>query len=121
MISSFGTSVALLALVRGGASISTHAALLITVAVTTVCWLLAAYLAPETDRDVLKAFYRKVRPFGPGWATIRAEAGPLERAKQRENIPHGAARVGCRQHGDLVGAVRGRELICTAGRDTPSG
>jgi Na+/proline symporter len=87
MISSFVTSVALLALVRGGASISTHAALLITVAVTTVSWLLAAYLAPETDREVLKAFYRKVRPFGPGWAAVRAEAGKLESPQERENIP----------------------------------
>jgi Na+/proline symporter len=87
MISSFVTSVALLALVRGGASISTHVALLITVAVTTVSWLLAAYLAPETDREVLKAFYRKVRPFGPGWAAVRAEAGKLESPQERENIP----------------------------------
>jgi Na+/proline symporter len=89
MISSFLTSVVLLGLVRNGAAISTHAALLITVAVTTVCWLMAAYLAPQTDREVLTAFYRKVRPFGPGWARIRAEAGALEPedAATRENIP----------------------------------
>ena len=120
MISSFVTSVALLALVRGGASISTHAALLITVAVTTVSWLLAAYLAPETDRDVLKEFYRKVRPFGPGWAQIRAEAGPLDAARSARTFPW-------RCSGGLRAAWRsGRRcspsgIFSTAGRDTPSG
>ena len=68
MVSSFGFSLILLVLARNGVVFSTHAALLMTVAVTTVCWLLAAYLAPQTDPDVLVAFYRKVRPFGPGWA-----------------------------------------------------
>jgi solute:Na+ symporter, SSS family len=89
MISSFATSVILLGLVRNGMVISTHAALLVTIAVTTICWLLAAYLAPQTDREVLNSFYRKVRPVGPGWARIRAELGPLEDdgLGTRENIP----------------------------------
>ena len=88
MVSSFATSVLILGLVRNGASISTHAALLATIAVTTVSWLLAAYLAPQTDREVLRAFYRTVRPAGPGWARIRAEAGVLpEDDGSRENIP----------------------------------
>lgn len=88
MISSFGVSVVLLILARNGATFSTHVALVTTVAVTTVCWLLAAYLGPETDRQVLLAFYRKVRPFGPGWAPIRSEAGELgDDPGARENIP----------------------------------
>jgi hypothetical protein len=53
---------------------SSHAGLLLTVAVTTVCWVATAYLGPETDRDVLVAFYRKARPTGPGWARIQREA-----------------------------------------------
>ena len=89
MISSFATSVVLLGLVRNGAAISTHAALLITVAVTTACWLVAAYVAPQTDSKVLQDFYRKVRPFGPGWARVRAQVGGLapEVEGERENIP----------------------------------
>ena len=89
MISSFVTSVVLLGLVRNGASISTHAALLTTIAVTTVSWLLAAYLAPQTDADVLQAFYRKVRPFGPGWARVAAQVGALgaDPEGDRENVP----------------------------------
>jgi Na+/proline symporter len=87
MISSFAVSVALLMLSRGGTSISTHSALLITIAVTTVSWVLAAFLAPGTDRATLTAFYRKVRPFGPGWAEIRRTAGPLAEEGDAENIP----------------------------------
>jgi SSS family solute:Na+ symporter len=87
MISSFAVSVILLMLSRGGMSISTHAALLITIAATTVSWVLAAYLAPETDRATLTAFYRKVRPFGPGWAQVSQAAGPLPDEGDRENIP----------------------------------
>jgi Na+/proline symporter len=87
MISSFAVSVVLLMLSRGGTPISTHAALLMTIAVTTVCWVLAAYLAPETDRATLTAFYRKVRPFGPGWAEIHRTAGPLAENGDQENIP----------------------------------
>jgi hypothetical protein len=49
--------------------------------------VLAAYLAPETDRATLTAFYRKVRPFGPGWAEVRRTAGPLAEEGDRENIP----------------------------------
>jgi Na+/proline symporter len=87
MISSFLTSVALLVLARRGVTFSTHAALVTTVIVTTVCWLLAAYLGPPTDREVLKAFYRKVRPSGPGWAAVRAAAGPIETGVAGDNIP----------------------------------
>jgi SSS family solute:Na+ symporter len=88
MISSFGTSVALLVLARNGFALSTHAALLATVAVTTVCWLLTAFVAPQTDRQVLIRFYKLVRPSGPGWAAIRKEAGlaPGDSATP-DNIP----------------------------------
>ncbi len=87
MVSSFGMSLLLLALNRRGIVISTHLALISTVAVTTVCWVLTAFLGPQTDRDVLVAFYRKVRPAGPGWAPIRALAGPLEGGRVADNIP----------------------------------
>ena len=89
MVSSFLVSVILLILNRNGAGISTHAALLITVGFTSVCWILTAFLGPETDRGTLISFYRKVRPFGPGWKLIRRQAGVTdqEAAGSRENIP----------------------------------
>jgi solute:Na+ symporter, SSS family len=91
MASSLGVSIVLLALSRAGMGFSTHGALVLTVVVTTICWVAAAYLGPQTDLDVLIAFYRKVRPSGPGWAKIRQAAGirpddPTDRAAQ-ENIP----------------------------------
>jgi len=68
---------------------STTVCLIITIIATTICWLLAAYFAPQTDRKTLLEFYKKVRPFGPGWKTIREEAGISEEeaAATHENIP----------------------------------
>ena len=75
MISSFVFSMLLLVLRKFGLIVPTHYALILTVAGTTVCWMLTAYLGPQTDRETLVRFYKKVRPFGPGWAKIRREAG----------------------------------------------
>jgi len=75
MASSFLTSIALLVVSRNGEGFSTHASLVIAVGVTTVCWIAAAFLAPQTDRAVLVKFYLLARPPGPGWNRIRAEAG----------------------------------------------
>jgi hypothetical protein len=89
MVSSFAVSLALLILRHYGYSVSTHVALLITIAVTTVCWVLAAFVCPQTDPQTLIAFYRKVRPFGPGWRKVRLNAGITEEeaAATHENIP----------------------------------
>jgi Na+/proline symporter len=89
MISSFAISVVFLILARNGVHVETAVALLITVVLTTICWLTAAFLGPETDRSVLVAFYKRVRPFGPGWRRIREEAGisAQDAAATRENIP----------------------------------
>jgi Na+/proline symporter len=75
MASSFLVSLGLLLLARGGVHFSTHAALLVTIAITTACWVTTAYIGPQTERKVLVDFYRKVRPFGPGWRVIEQEAG----------------------------------------------
>jgi SSS family solute:Na+ symporter len=89
MISSFLISVALLIMRRMGVVIPTHYALLITIAVTTTCWMLTAYFGPPTDRTTLIEFYKKVRPFGPGWRKIREEAGVAEADARagHENFP----------------------------------
>jgi len=89
MVSSFLVSVVLLILNKNGVHISTHVGLLVTVAFTSVCWILTAYLGPVTDRRALIEFYKKVRPFGPGWTLIREEAGvSVEEDKATgQNIP----------------------------------
>jgi len=59
--------------------------MLVTVAVSTVVWVVATFAtAPEPD-SVLESFYRRVRPGGPGWARISEQAG-----YGREGIPGGA-------------------------------
>jgi solute:Na+ symporter, SSS family len=59
--------------------------MLVTVAVSTVVWLGVTFATkPEPDR-VLEAFYRRVRPGGPGWAMVSERAG-----FGRESIPGGA-------------------------------
>jgi solute:Na+ symporter, SSS family len=105
MVTSFAVSLALLALHRGGVAMSTHGALLLTIAVTTTCWVATAFLAPQTDRGTLIAFYTRVRPFGPGWSAIRREAGvSVEAARATgENIPLG-----------LLGWVAGCALVWSA-------
>jgi Na+/proline symporter len=105
MVVSFAVSIGILILARLGYPMSTHVALLATIAVTSVCWIATAYLGPETSRDTLIAFYTKVRPFGPGWERIRLEAG-LEKADRgtgQDNIPLA-----------LVGWVAGCTMIWSA-------
>lgn len=49
--------------------------MLTTVAVSTVVWIAVTFLTrPEPD-SVLRAFYQRVRPGGPGWRRIATEAG----------------------------------------------
>jgi solute:Na+ symporter, SSS family len=71
MTSSFLVSVVLFVLSKRGVEIGTAQGLIVTIAITTVCWVLTAYLGPQTDAVVLDNFFRKVHPFGPGWKPIR--------------------------------------------------
>jgi SSS family solute:Na+ symporter len=48
---------------------------ILQVGFTTICWLIAAFVAPQTERAKLIAFYKKVHPAGPGWTGVRKEAG----------------------------------------------
>jgi Na+/proline symporter len=105
MVASFAVSLVLLAFARNGVAVSTHVGLLTAIAVTTVCWVATAYLGPQTDRRTLLEFYRKVRPFGPGWRRIRVAAGisEAEARATHENIPLG-----------LLGWVAGCSMIWSA-------
>jgi Na+/proline symporter len=89
MVSSFAVSLILLALSKQGHALDTDRALLLTVAVTTACWVTAAFVGPQTDRATLIDFCRRVKPFGPGWRRIRQEAGvsDADMASTHENIP----------------------------------
>jgi SSS family solute:Na+ symporter len=59
--------------------------MLVTVAISTVVWVSVTFLtSPEPD-SILESFYRRVRPGGPGWRRIAAQAG-----YGGEGIPGGA-------------------------------
>jgi solute:Na+ symporter, SSS family len=75
MIGSFVTAVAFVVARGMGVQVAGHVSLLVTVGVTTVLWISAAFAGPRTDNGVLERFYALVRPAGPGWARIRAATG----------------------------------------------
>jgi SSS family solute:Na+ symporter len=75
MASSFLVAVAFFVARKAGHPVVAHLALITTVAVTTVVWIVVTYATRPVDRATLVAFYRLVRPAGPGWRRIRAEAG----------------------------------------------
>jgi len=49
--------------------------MLVTVGVTTIVWVTATFMTSPEPSETLIAFYRRVRPEGPGWNDIAAEAG----------------------------------------------
>jgi hypothetical protein len=49
--------------------------MLVTVGVTTVVWVVTTFITSPEPTEKLIAFYNRVRPEGPGWNRIAAEAG----------------------------------------------
>ena len=43
----------------------------VVVAVTTIAWLVVTLVTPKTDMAVLKSFYARTCPGGPGWGPVR--------------------------------------------------
>lgn len=89
MVSSFAVSVVFFILHKAGHDYPASVALLTSIAVTTFCWVLTAFIGPQTEHAALEAFYRKVKPFGPGWRRVRIEAGisEAEAAATRDSLP----------------------------------
>lgn len=58
---------------------------IVQVGITTVAWLITAFVGPTTERATLVSFVQKVKPVGPGWAAIRAEAGVSDGEVAEEN------------------------------------
>jgi Na+/proline symporter len=74
MVSSFLVAVAFFVVNKSGVTVAAHTSLLITIAVTTIVWVAATYMTPPTDQKTLTEFYRLVRPPGPGWKVVEADA-----------------------------------------------
>jgi Na+/proline symporter len=77
---------------------------IIQVGLTTLAWLVTAYVGPQTERATLLAFVQLVKPAGAGWTALRREAGVDEGEVAREN------RMGL----SLLGWVSGCAVIWTS-------
>lgn len=75
MVSSFVTALAFFIAGKMGHHVVAYKSLIITIMVTTIVWVTVTFLTEPTDRKTLVSFYRLVRPAGPGWTDVRAEAG----------------------------------------------
>jgi hypothetical protein len=77
----------------GFAEISSHIKLLVGVCFTTIAWLLITLLTVPSDTATLRAFYRTVRPGGPGWRKVieqaRSDNDPIEEIGSRWDVPLG--------------------------------
>jgi solute:Na+ symporter, SSS family len=72
---------------------------IVQVGITTIAWLITAYVGPTTDRSTLLSFVRKVKPAGPGWTAQRREAGISDADVAHEN------RIGASAVGWISGCV----------------
>ena len=75
MVSSFLVALGFFVAGRAGHGVPADVSLIITVATTTVVWVGVTLLAPPADRATLINFVKLVRPAGPGWTGVRADAG----------------------------------------------
>ena len=94
MISSFAISLCFFILRKTGHAQPFAHTVLYSVAFTTICWLITAYVSPPTSRERLIAFYRKVHPSGPGWRVVRQEAGVTEAEASQHSDRIGQAALG---------------------------
>jgi len=67
------------------------------VGVTTAAWVLAAFIGPRTDVEVLKRFCRELKPQGPGWSAVRKRLPEPSGDETADNIPRALLNifVGC--------------------------
>lgn len=69
--------------------------MLVTVALTTVAWIAVTLLTPPEPREKLIAFYRRVRPAGPGWKAVGEMAGRIERPSESLGVQFVNWLLGC--------------------------
>ena len=94
MIASFAVSVVFFVMRKTGNGLPFANTVLISVVLTTVAWLIAAFVSKPTSRERLIDFYKKVHPSGPGWTVIREAAGISEAEAARHSDHMGKATLG---------------------------
>ena len=69
--------------------------------VTTALWLIVTYLTPSESTSVLRSFYKKIQPGGPGWTKIvedaRNDSEDIIKENESWTVPSGiiAMLLGC--------------------------
>jgi Na+/proline symporter len=69
--------------------------MLTTVGITTVVWIVVTLLTPAEPTEKLVAFYRRVRPAGPGWRPIAAAAGTVDGPTETLGVQFANWILGC--------------------------
>ena len=88
MVSSFGISAYFMVMAKVcHQAYSSHLKLIYTVLFTTLCWVITALVGPQTDHQKLLEFYKKVRPFGPGWRSFRKVEKVSAAEETGESVP----------------------------------
>jgi Na+/proline symporter len=79
--------------------------MLVTVGATTVVWVAVTFMTQPEPMEKLISFYRRVRPEGPGWDGVAAEAGLAEsHSKGRLSLQFANWILGCALiYGSLFG------------------
>ena len=79
--------------------------MLVTVGITTVVWVVVTFMTQPEPIEKLISFYRRVRPEGPGWNGVAAEAGLSEsHAQGRLSLQFANWILGCALiYGSLFG------------------
>ncbi len=66
---------------------------LFIVVVTTAIWLTFTYMTQPESKDVLRSFYKKIQPGGPGWSKVVNEAKTdnveIKNAGEKWSVPSG--------------------------------
>ncbi len=83
MAASFTIAFSLFVARKSGLEMSSDAALVWSVALTTLVWIVVTFMTKPTDTETLRAFYRKIRPAGRGWARV---VDPAEAVGPRDNL-----------------------------------
>lgn len=74
---------------------------LIVVSVTSIVWIVSTFITKPENDDVLRNFYKKIQPGGPGWSKVindaKNEAIILKDTNERWSVPSGiiAMLLGC--------------------------
>ena len=56
--------------------------------ITTTIWLIVTFLTPADDKEILKKFYKKTNPGGPGWNIIKKDI-KIDDEKEEWILPKG--------------------------------